>query len=282
MSVSHAALITGCSSGIGRATALRLHAAGLPVYATARHVEDLSDLAAKGVTTLALDLTDAESMDVAVKRVSAEHGAVGILVNNAGYAALGTIEEIALDDARVQLETNVLGPARLIQLVLPGMREQHFGRIINLSSMYGRFAVPGTGIYNASKYALEGLSDALRLEVAQFGIRVSLIEPGPVRTHFATAALATLDSTADSPYPGFNAKMTAWYTATYHSPQRNLAGRFAVSTDDVARVITRVACHHRPRARYPVGNLAKMLLTLRRFTPDPMFDDFVRAQFPVP
>jgi NAD(P)-dependent dehydrogenase (short-subunit alcohol dehydrogenase family) len=164
MSVSHAALITGCSSGIGRATALRLHAAGLPVYATARHVEDLSDLAAKGVTTLALDLTDAESMDVAVKRVSAEHGAVGILVNNAGYAALGTIEEIALDDARVQLETNVLGPARLIQLVLPGMREQHFGRIINLSSIYGRFAVPGTGIYNASKYAMEGLSDALRLE----------------------------------------------------------------------------------------------------------------------
>ncbi|HEX2289568.1 MAG TPA: SDR family NAD(P)-dependent oxidoreductase [Pseudonocardiaceae bacterium] len=104
MSVSHAALITGCSSGIARATALRLHAAGLPVYATARHVDDLSDLVAKDVTTLALDLTDAESMDVAVKRISAEHGAVGILVNNAGYAELGTIEEIALDDARVQLE----------------------------------------------------------------------------------------------------------------------------------------------------------------------------------
>jgi NADP-dependent 3-hydroxy acid dehydrogenase YdfG len=140
MSVSHAALITGCSSGIGRATALRLHAAGLPVYATARHVDDLPDLVAKDVTTLALALTDAESMDVAVKRISAEHGAVGILVTTPATPSWAPSKRSR--SMTLGCSWKPMCWARLIQLVLPGMREQRFGRIINRSSMYGRFAVP--------------------------------------------------------------------------------------------------------------------------------------------
>lgn len=157
-------------------------------------------------------------MNAAVKQITAEHGAVGILVNNAGYAELGAVEQVALDDARMQLETNLFGPARLLQLVPPGMRDQRYGRIINVSSVHGRFAIPGAGYYGASKHALEGLSDALRLEVARFGVRVSIIEPGPVRTGFAHAALATLDAAAsadDMAYPGFDAQMNAWYAAAY-------------------------------------------------------------------
>src|SRR4051812_17096408 len=155
-------LITGCSSGIGHATAERLAAAGWTVYATARKPETLADLEGRGCRTLALDVTDEASMQAAVAAVQGEHGAVGALVNNAGYSQSGPIEEVPIEAARRQFETNVFGAMRLTQLVLPGMREQGWGRVVNVSSMGANFTFPGGGWYHATKHALNALSDALR------------------------------------------------------------------------------------------------------------------------
>src|SRR3954451_14708409 len=171
-------LITGCSSGIGRATAERLAGAGWDVYAPARKPETLSELEARGCRTLALDVTDEASMRAAVEAVEGEHGAVGALVNNAGYSQSGAIETVPMEKVRAQFETNVFGLVRLCQLVLPGMRRQRAGRIVNLSSMGGKLVFPGGGFYHATKYAVEAISDALRFEVKGFGIGVVLVEPG--------------------------------------------------------------------------------------------------------
>src|ERR687883_2114752 len=180
--VSKAVLITGCSTGIGRATAERLAQHGHTVYATARRPESIADLEEKGCRTLALDVTDEESMTAAVRAVEAAEGAVGALVNNAGYSQSGAVESVPLDRVRAQFETNVFGLGRMCQLVLPGMRAQRWGRIVNLSSMGGRFTFPGGGVYHATKHAVEALSDALRFEVAGFGVKVIVIEPGLIRT----------------------------------------------------------------------------------------------------
>ena len=169
---SQAVLITGCSSGIGRATAERLAATGWPVYATARRPSRIEDLEARGCRTLALDVTDEASMQAAVAAIEDEHGAVGALVNNAGYSQSGAIEEVPLEDVRRQFETNVFGLVRMCQLVLPGMRRQGRGRIVNVSSMGANFTFPGGGFYHATKYAVEAISDALRFEVKGFGIDV--------------------------------------------------------------------------------------------------------------
>src|SRR3712207_6648504 len=177
-SASRAVLITGCSTGIGHATAARLAAAGWPVYATARRVETLAELEQAGCKTLALDVTDEASMQAAVSEVERDHGAVGVLINNAGYSQSGPIEEIPIDAARRQFETNVFGAMRMAQLVLPKMREQRWGKVVNLSSMGANFTFPGGGWYHATKHALGSLSDALRFEVAGFGIDVVIIEPG--------------------------------------------------------------------------------------------------------
>lgn len=281
MDISRAVLVTGCSSGIGAATARRLHRAGLPVYATARRVGDLADLAAEGITTLALDVTDEAAAQAAVKRVTDEHGAVGVLVNNAGYGVLGALENVSVQAVRAQFETNVFGALRLIQLALPGMREQRWGRIVNVSSILGRVAPPGSGAYEASKFALEGLGDALRLEVAKFGVRAVLIEPGPVRTRFTTSAVGTLTEDGEV-YHDFHRRLAAWYDDFNQPNAASPVGRFAVDADDVARVIERAVQARRPRARYPVGILARGLLSLRRMLPDTVLDGFVRAQFPAP
>ncbi len=172
-----AALITGCSSGIGHATALRLHAAGYTVYATARKPGSIADLAAARITTLPLDVADEASMTAVVRQIAAEHGAVSVLVNNAGFELAGPVEEIPLAQARRQFEINFFGVARLTQLVVPGMRERGGGTIINLSSVFGRFAVSGNAYYAASKHAVAAFTDALRLELAGFGIHAVLIEP---------------------------------------------------------------------------------------------------------
>ncbi|MFV2128074.1 SDR family NAD(P)-dependent oxidoreductase, partial [Micromonospora sp. LOL_013] len=157
---------TGMSSGSGRAAALRLHRAGWPVYATGRNVDALADLAAEGITVMHLDVTDEESMAAAVKRITDEHGAVGTLINNAAYSLNGTIGETPMDEVRAQFETNVFGLCRLTQMVLPGMREQGGGRVVLMSSIFGLFATPGRGYYQATKHALEAIGDSLRHEVA--------------------------------------------------------------------------------------------------------------------
>ena len=187
-------LITGCSSGIGRAAAISLYNAGFPVYATARNADTLTDLAGRGIHTLALDVTDETSMTRAVAAVEDNAGWIGVLINNAGYGLYGPVEQQPMAEIRRQFETNVFGPVRLIQLVLPGMRGRGRGRILNVSSMGGRATLPGGAFYHASKYAVEAISDALRMEVAQFGIDVVLIEPGPVNTPWNDVAAASLST----------------------------------------------------------------------------------------
>jgi NADP-dependent 3-hydroxy acid dehydrogenase YdfG len=280
---SRTILVTGCSSGIGAATVRRLASAGHTVYATARRVESLSALAAENVTPMALDVTDDDSMVAAVKQITAERGGIDVLINNAGFGLAGTIEEMPLATVRDQFEVNVFGLLRLTQLVLPGMRERRSGLVVNVSSILGRFAVPGSGHYDATKHAVEALSDALRLEVARFGVRVVLVQPGPVRTAFATTAVATMPKgETPSGYGDFDARVTAWYASVYGGAKPNLAGRFAVESDDVAKTIAKAVAAGRPGARYPVGLLAHGLFMLRRMLPDRLFDGFVRNQFPIP
>jgi NAD(P)-dependent dehydrogenase (short-subunit alcohol dehydrogenase family) len=280
MAISRAVLITGCSSGIGRAAAIRLHQAGLPVWATARDVGTLAELAATGIRTLPLDVTDEESAAAAVKHVVDVHGAVGVLVNNAGSGVHGAVEDVPLDAVRSSFETNLFGALRLTQLVLPGMREQGSGRVVNVSSVLGRFSPPGGALYQATKHATEAYADALRLEVAQFGIEVSLIEPATVRTRFYETAIMQFAGGSGSVYQSFYDRLAAWAIDVHEG--RTSLGRYAATPEKVASVIERAVLARRPKSRYPVGLLARGALGLRRVLPDPLFDRFVGRQFPAP
>src|SRR5213080_15576 len=219
-SVSRAVLITGCSTGIGRATAEQLAARGWTVYATARRPESIRDLAGRGCKTLALDVCDEASIRAAAETVERAVGAVGVLVNNAGYGQEGAFEEVPMAEVRRQFETNVFGLVRLTQLVLPGMRRQGWGRIVNLSSMGGRLTLPGGAFYHATKYAVEALSDALRFEVRPFGVDVIVIEPGPIKTRFGDTAVGSIRGLAvqDSPYAPFNAVLARNIPQRYEGP----------------------------------------------------------------
>jgi NAD(P)-dependent dehydrogenase (short-subunit alcohol dehydrogenase family) len=272
-----AVLVTGCSSGIGRATVERLARAGRTVYASARRVESLEGL--EGCRTLQLDITDDESMRAAVDAIEREHGAVGVLVNNAGYSQSGAVESVTIDEARRQLETNVLGLMRLTQLVLPGMRRQGSGRIVNVSSMGGRLTFPGGGWYHASKHALEALSDALRFEVEGFGIDVVVIQPGLIRTGFAEAAVGTIAVDPDDPYARFNQAVGA---ATAGAYEGGLARVLGGGPDTVARAIERAISARRPRTRYRVTASARLFLTLRRLLPDRGWDALLARSYPKP
>ena len=231
---SQAVLVTGCSSGIGRATAGMLARSGWPVYATARRPEALSELEELGCQALQLDVTDDASMRGAVDAVERVHGAVGVLVNNAGFSQSGAVEAVSPDQARRQFDTNFFGPARLCQLVLPGMRAQGWGKVVNIGSMGGRLTFPGGGYYHASRAYLEALSDALRFEVAGFGIDVVLLEPGFIRTGFAEAAASSVEQAAaaresdDDPYGKFIAGVLASTRDVYTGPMARLGGEVLI------------------------------------------------------
>ena len=198
---SRAVLITGCSTGIGHATAAHLVDKGWTVYATARRPETLADLEAKGCKTLALDVTDEASRTAAVAAVEAAEGAVGVLINNAGYSQSGAVESVPDERVRAQFDTNVFGLLGMCRAVLPKMREAGWGKIVNVSSMGGRFTFPGGGIYHATKHAVEALSDALRFEVKGFGVDVIIIEPGIIRTNFGETAAREIDTGTRDPGP---------------------------------------------------------------------------------
>jgi NAD(P)-dependent dehydrogenase (short-subunit alcohol dehydrogenase family) len=274
---SKAVLITGCSSGIGRATALRLARGGWRVYATARRPETLGDLREAGCDTLALDVTDEQSMQSAVERVQAEAGAVGVLVNNAGYSQGGAIETVPLDAVRRQFETNVFGLVRLTQLALPAMRAQRWGKVVNVGSMGGRVSFPGAGHYHATKHALEAISDALRFELRGFGIDVILLEPGLITTEFgetASASIAAAQAREDDPYAHFNAAVGAMTTGAYEGPMRLLGA----GPDRVAKTIARAISRRNPPARITITPSAKVVLALRRMLPDRAWEAAMRAQ----
>jgi NAD(P)-dependent dehydrogenase (short-subunit alcohol dehydrogenase family) len=275
-----AVLITGCSSGIGRATALRLAAAGWPVYATARKPETLNALADAGCRTLALDVTDEASMIAAVAELEREHGAVGVLINNAGYGHWGPIEETPLDVARGQFETNVFGLARLTQLALPGMRRQRWGKVVNIGSMAGRLTFPGGGLYHATKHALEAISDALRFEVGGFGIDVILVQPGLIRTRFNETAVGGMPpGSANGPYGQFSREVARITASSYVS---GILGKLAGGPDDVAKTIEKAILAKRPKARYPVTMSAHVLMGIRALLPDRLWDAFLAGPIPGP
>ncbi len=271
-------LITGCSSGIGKATAARLAGSGWTVYATARRPETLTDLEAMGCRALALDVTSDESMTAAVRSVLDQSGRIDALVNNAGYSQSGAAESLDLDEVRRQFETNVFGLLRLSQLVLPAMRDQGAGRVVNISSMGGRLVFPGGGIYHATKYAVEALSDAMRFEVAGFGVKVVIIEPGLITTSFDDAAVASMESNDDGPYADFNSRVARSTKEAYSGPMRHLGG----GPEAVAKVIEKALTARRPRIRYTVTASAKLAITSRRLIGARAWDAAMRTQFPRP
>jgi NAD(P)-dependent dehydrogenase (short-subunit alcohol dehydrogenase family) len=279
MNVSKAVLITGCSSGIGWATAKRLSEVGWRVYATARNVEKITPLEESGCRLLPLDVTDEDSMRRTVEEVEWEEGAVGVLVNNAGYSQSGAVEAVPIEKVRAQFETNVYGLARMCQLVLPGMRRQGYGRIVNVSSMGGKLTFPGGGYYHASKHAVEAISDALRFEVEGFGIKVSVIEPGLIRTGFANAAVGSMDGPESGPYAGFDEAVAKATTENYEQgPFSRLAGE----PEAVAEAIERALSARNPRSRYAVTPSAHLFLGLRRLLPDGAWDAVLKSSYPQP
>jgi NAD(P)-dependent dehydrogenase (short-subunit alcohol dehydrogenase family) len=281
MSESRAVLITGCSSGIGEATALRLARAGWTVYATARRPETLTTLADAGCTTLALDVVDEASRQAAVNAVVEAEGAVGVLINNAGYSQSGAVESVPEDRVRAQFETNVFGPLALCRLVLPGMRRQGWGKIVQISSMGGKLTFPGGGLYHATKHALEALSDAMRFEVKRFGVDVILIEPGLITTSFGTTAARELGAATagDGPYDDFNRAVGEATTETY---EKGFLSRLGGPPEAVAEKIETALNAKRPRARYTVTPSARALLTLHAVLPDRGWDAMLGSSFPQP
>jgi NAD(P)-dependent dehydrogenase (short-subunit alcohol dehydrogenase family) len=264
-------LVTGASTGIGEAAARRLARAGHTVYAGARRVERMKPLEAEGVRTLFLDVTDDVSMKAAVARIEKEAGGVDVLVNNAGYGSYGAIEDVPIDEGRAQFEVNVFGLARMSQLVLPGMRQKKAGRIINISSIGGRITLPLGSWYHASKHAVEGLSDCLRQEVRDFGIHVSVIQPGGTESEWAKIAADNVLKTS-----GQGAYATLAQGMASIMNRENAGGTMAqVPADVIAVLIQKATESPRPKTRYVGPGMAKVLLAARRWLSDRSWDNVI-------
>ncbi|MGL4610701.1 MAG: oxidoreductase [Trueperaceae bacterium] len=260
------ALVTGASSGIGKATVEQLLKDGYSVYATARRVDRLKELEAKGSSILELDVTNDASMQAAVNDIIRKSGRIDVLINNAGYGSYGALEDVPMEEAKRQFEVNVFGLARLTQLVLPYMRTQKSGKIVNISSIGGKIYEPLGAWYHATKFAVEGLSDSLRLELKPFGIDVIIIEPGPIKTEWGAIATETL-------------LKVSGHTA-YAKAAKERAHVLAFADDDsvasppevIARVISKSLKAKRPKTRYPAGTGAALLVAVRKIASDRVMD----------
>lgn len=271
MAEKQVALVTGASSGMGKAIAQTLLASGRKVYVAARSADRLQDLVAQGAVAVELDLADGETIEPAVSRILGED-AVDILVNNAGFGLYGAVEDTPLSDARRQFEVNLFGPARLTQLLLPAMRARGSGWVVNISSMGGRIYTPLGAWYHASKHALEGWSDCLRIELAPFGIRVVVIEPGIIATGFGDVLVEPmLRRSGSGPYARL-ADLVATATRASYAPGAASDPRV------VADAVLRAVSSDRPRTRYVVGKFARALIALRRFAGDRIFDRVILNQ----
>jgi short-subunit dehydrogenase len=218
-------------------------------------------------------------MSAAMAAVTEAEGAVGVLVNNAGYSQSGAVESIPLEDVRRQFETNVFGLTRMCQLALPGMRSQGWGKIVNIGSMGGKLTFPGGGLYHATKYAVEAISDALRFELRGFGVDVILIEPGLITTGFGEVASGSVSSAEDNgPYATFNRHVAKLTETAYAGPMAKLGG----APEVVAKAIAGALGAKRPKARYPVTISAHLMINQRKLTPDRIWDLTMRTQFPTP
>ncbi len=265
------ALVTGCSSGIGLAMAEALVASEWCVYAGARDADALARLESIGARPLRLDVCDASECESAVDRVLAEEGALSALVNNAGFGLHGAVECTDLEAVRRQLETNFIGAVRLVQLVLPTMRAQQRGTILNMSSMGGRVSFPGGAFYHASKHALEAFSDALRFEVAGFGIRVVVVEPGPVASRFGTTGIDSVSRAEPADYAALHESIRAGLTSTFEGP----GSEHSSTPEEVARIGVEALESDAPRTRYVVGDMAADLIHRRAAMSDEDWDAFL-------
>ena len=263
-------LVTGASSGIGFDAARSLAQKGHRVYGAARRVEKMEPLRAYGVIPLRMDVTDEASMEAGVRSILEAEGRIDILVNNAGYGSFGAIENVPIEEARRQLEVNVFGLARLTQLVLPSMRAQQAGRIIDIASVAGKMNLYFGGWYHVSKFAVESLSDALRIELKPFGIDVSIIEPGGIHTDWGVIAADHLrDSSKGTPYEKEALRESETLRKAY-------TGNHLSKPSVVSRAICKAALSRRPRARYRVGFGATTLVFFHAILPDRWWDALAR------
>jgi NAD(P)-dependent dehydrogenase (short-subunit alcohol dehydrogenase family) len=270
---SRVALVTGGSSGIGECAVRQLLDAGFVVYAVARRVERMQPLADAGAHIMAMDVTDDASMVAGVERILEEQGRIDVLVNNAGYGSYGAVEDVPIEEARRQFDVNVFGLARLTQLVTPHMRARKSGRIINISSIGGKFYEPFGAWYHATKFAVEGLSDSLRLELKPFGIDVVIIEPGPIITEWNEIARdSLLERSGDTDY-GRYARRAHRVLTEFDKPGR------ASTPEAVARKIRKAATTRRPATRYPVGRGARIITSSRDHLPDRVMDQVVSRMY---
>jgi short-subunit dehydrogenase len=267
-------LVTGASSGMGKATAEQLAEEGYKVYAAARSVDKMKDLEEKGVRTLKMDITKEDDVVAVVEQINAESGGVDILVNNAGFGLYGAVEDTSMEDAHYQFEVNLFGLARLTQLVLPSMRQKKAGTIINISSMGGKIYTPMGAWYHATKHALEGWSDCLRLELKQFNINVVVVEPGMINTNFYEPVMKSImKSSSEGAYSGMVSNMMEALNANAES-NRSMGSPASVISD----VIVKAVNARRPKTRYVAGQMANMLLFIRRWFGDRFYDRMILNQ----
>ena len=264
-------LVTGASSGMGKAFAKALLAEGMIVYAAARRVEQMADLASLGAVALKMDITRQDDVQAAVQRIEQEHGGVDVLINNAGFGLYGSMEETSLDDARYQFEVNLFGVARLTQLVLPSMRAKRSGKIINMSSMGGKIYTPLGSWYHATKHAVEGWSDCLRLELKPFNIDVVIIEPGAIATEFTGVVIGPmLKRSGSGPY----VKMAQAVAAAAEASEKRGGGS---DPQVIVSLVLRAIRAHTPKTRYAGGQYANLLVFVRKWFGDCVFDRLVLA-----
>lgn len=266
------ALITGASSGMGKSTANMLHSQGYTVYGAARRTDEMNDLKAKGMEIIALDLTNDASIVQVVNTILQKEGRIDVLINNAGYGSYGAVEDVSLDEARRQFDVNLFGMARLTQLLLPNMRKQNSGRIVNISSMGGKIYTPLGAWYHATKHAVEGWSDCLRLELKPFGIDVVIVEPGGIKTSWGEIAADNLVKTSGKgAYAIFANKVSDNFKKMY-------SGNQLTNVDVLGQTIAKAATDKRPKTRYVKGYMAKPAMTIRKWFGDKLYDKVIMSQ----
>lgn len=266
-------LVTGASSGMGKETARELAGMGHKVYGAARRVEKMEDLKQLGVTPLALDVTKEEQCRAVVDQIMSNEGRIDVLVNSAGFGLYGTVEETSIDEARYQFEVNMFGLASITQMVIPGMRERKSGRIVNISSMGGKIYTLFGAWYHATKHALEGWSDCLRVELKPFGIDVVVVEPGGIQTEWGGIAMERLKKiSSKGPYAEYAQKVVK---GTEDLHEKNSLTPVEVLGKEIAKA----SIVNKPKTRYLKGFLAKPLVSLRGLLSDRAFDKLLLSQY---
>ena len=269
--LSRVALVTGASSGIGKAIAFQLIEDGLTVYVAARRVEKMQDLEQRGAVVLKMDITVEEDINRAIEQIANDHNSIDVLVNNAGYAVYGAMEDTTIEDARRQFEVNLFGAANLTKAVLPAMRAKKSGKIINISSIGGKTYNPLGSWYHATKHALEGWSDCLRLELAPFNIDVVIIEPGVIKTEiFNLMLVQMMERSGNSAYSAMAKKIAE---AVENSQKQGNASDPSV----IAKVVSQAVKAKKPKTRYAAGKFAKPLLLMRKWFSDRIFDKIIMS-----